>query len=58
MMCEHCEGRVESAIKEIVGVKYASASHKTESVEVEADDSVSNEQIIAKIEGAGYKISQ
>lgn len=56
MMCGHCEVRVKGAIEELVGVESAVANHKSGTVLVLADESVSDEDIRAAITAAGYKV--
>ena len=54
MMCPHCEAHVVAALKAIDGVSDAKASHKENKVVV-ISEGVSDSDIIAAIEKAGYK---
>jgi copper ion binding protein len=56
MMCEHCKGRVENALKEISGVTNAVADLEKKSVTVEADASVSEQALKDAVVAAGYKV--
>ena len=56
MMCPHCSGRVEKALKEIDGVISAEASHETKSATIEMSRDISDSEIYAVIEAQGYKI--
>ena len=56
MMCEHCKGRVENALKEISGVTSAVADLEKKSVTVEADASVSEQALKDAVVAAGYKV--
>ena len=55
MMCQHCEGRVVSALMELRGVESAVASHKDGNVCLKLNGDVDLEQIYSAIEFAGYK---
>ena len=56
MMCHHCEMHVEKAVCAIDGVTACKADHTAGKVTVQLDKPVSDEAIIAAIEGAGYKV--
>lgn len=59
MKCEHCEARVENAIKEINGVSNAKADHVANSVTVDYDESaVSPSQLKNAVDALGrYEFS-
>ena len=56
MMCPHCEAHVVKALTAIDGVAEAVASHKACEVKVTLTSDVSSADIVAAIEGAGYKV--
>jgi len=56
MMCPHCSGRVEKALKEIDGVISAEASHETKSATIEMSRDISDSELRAVIEAQGYKV--
>lgn len=56
MSCGGCEQNVEDALESLEGVSEVAADHDTESVEVEADESVPEEKIQGAIEDAGYDV--
>ncbi|MBR7149961.1 MAG: heavy-metal-associated domain-containing protein [Oscillospiraceae bacterium] len=55
MMCENCEARVERYLNEIPGAA-ARASHRKNTAVVSYESAISDEQIRAAVEKAGYKI--
>ena len=57
MSCAHCEMRVKKALMEVAGVQDAEASHvrKEAVVTVDPQQEVSNEALMAAVEGAGYQ---
>lgn len=55
MMCENCEARVERYLNEIPGAA-ARASHKKKQAVVSYESAISDEQIRAAVEKAGYKV--
>ena len=55
MTCEHCKGRVEKSINEIDGAAAKVSLKKKEAV-VSLEKEVSDEQIRAAVEKAGYKV--
>lgn len=59
MKCEHCEARVENAIKEVNGVNSAKADHTADNVTVEYDeDAVSPSQLKDAVDALGrYELS-
>ena len=58
MTCASCAGRVEKALKALPGVTEASVNLATESATVNADSSVSAQQVQAAIEAAGYGVAE
>jgi copper chaperone len=57
LSCTGCEQNVENALRAVEGVTRVEADHETDTVEVVADDDVTDEEIGAAIEGAGYDIA-
>lgn len=55
MMCENCEARVERFINELPGVA-CRANHKKNEAIVSYETDVSEEQIRAAVDKAGYKV--
>lgn len=56
MMCAHCVGHVEAALRRLDGVGRASASLETGQVTVEYDPArVSEDDMRRAVEAAGYK---
>ena len=55
MMCENCEARVERYLNEIPGAA-ARASHKKNHAIVSYENAITDAQIIAAVEKAGYKV--
>jgi Cu+-exporting ATPase len=58
MHCAGCVGNVERALRKVVGVKEASVSLMTKKGFVEADDSISPEDLKKVIEKIGYKVTR
>ncbi len=56
MMCSHCTGSVEKALKALPGVTDASADLETKQVTVKTDGSVSRETLVETIVEAGYEV--
>lgn len=56
MHCEHCEKRVEDAVKEINGVKNAKADHINCTLVLDCDDSVNVKDIKKTIKKIGFKV--
>lgn len=55
MKCEHCEARVENALKNLNGVKSAKADHNANNVTVDYDESaVTPEQLKGAVDGIGH----
>jgi len=57
MSCNGCEGNVENALGAIDGVTRVDADHEADSVDVVAEDDVSDDDLHAAIEGAGYDVA-
>ncbi len=58
MKCEHCEARVEQALKNTDGVAHAKADHAKCTVEVDYDPAaVTPTDIMDRIEDCGYEAS-
>ncbi|MDR3336275.1 MAG: copper ion binding protein [Treponema sp.] len=57
MSCEHCVHHVTEALTGIAGVSSAKVSLKTNSAEVEHEDSVTPEAFKAAVEEAGYEVA-
>jgi len=57
LSCTGCEQNVENALRAVEGVTRVEADHETDTVEVVAGDDVTDEEIGAAIEGAGYDIA-
>jgi copper chaperone len=56
MSCAHCKQAVESALKDVPGVRSAFANVETGEVVVELDTLVAVDAIRAAIEEAGYEL--
>lgn len=56
MTCASCVGRVEKAIGQVPGVKQVNVNLATESAYVEAEDSVSENQLRDSVLKAGYRV--
>jgi copper chaperone len=56
MSCGGCENAVVTAIEGIDGVTSARADHDADSVTVELDGTVSDEQLAAVVSEAGYEL--
>ena len=57
MSCNGCEQNVENALRSLDGVSRVEADHQDDAVDIVADDSVSNDDLTAAIEGAGYDVA-
>lgn len=57
MSCTGCEGNVESALQKVDGVNRVEADHDGGTVEVVVDDDVTDDDIHAAIEQAGYDVT-
>ena len=56
MHCGSCAGNIERSIKKVSGVKSVSVRMMTNSGVVEAEDSVSEEDLKKAVSRAGYKV--
>jgi len=57
MSCNGCEQNVTNALQAIDGVTRVDADHEADSVEVVAEDDVSDDDLHAAIEQAGYDVA-
>ena len=57
MSCTGCEQSVESALQKLSGVSRVQADHEAEAVEVVVGDDVSEDDVAAAIEDAGFEVS-
>jgi copper chaperone len=57
MACTGCEENVENALEALDGVSSVEADHEADTVEIEADDGVSDDEVAAAIEDAGYEVA-
>lgn len=57
MSCSGCEENVTNALEQLEGVSRVEADHEGETVEVVANDDVSDEEIETTIERAGYDVA-
>jgi copper chaperone CopZ len=56
MHCAACGGNIETSLKKIEGVKSATVSVMTNKGIIEAEDSVSEEELKAAVSKVGYKV--
>ena len=56
MSCTGCEQNVQSALTNLEGVSRVEADHEGGTVEVVADENVTDEDVHAAIEQAGYDV--
>lgn len=56
MSCTGCEQSVESALGDLEGVDGVEADHEGERVEVVLDGDVSEDELTAAIEDAGFEV--
>ena len=56
MMCEKCEAHVKEALKEVKGVKSATADRVRKTAVVLAKDNVDREELKKAVEEAGYEV--
>lgn len=59
MSCGHCENAVRSELQELTGISEIQVDAKTGELKVTIDDgaTVSNEDILAAVDEAGYEAS-
>jgi len=57
MSCGHCEARLVTALKEVDGVKDASADHQAEqaTVTLKAGQTVDRDVLVAVVKATGYE---
>jgi copper chaperone len=56
MSCNGCEQNVEIALRNLDGVSRVDADHEADTVDVVLEDEVSDDDVNAAIEQAGYDI--
>lgn len=56
MSCPHCAGNVESALRQVTGVRTVKVDLSRKKAMVEADDSVSDAQLKNVVEELGYDV--
>ncbi|MFB6299717.1 MAG: heavy-metal-associated domain-containing protein [Halobacteriales archaeon] len=56
MSCSGCEQNVESALRTLDGVSRVDADHEADTVDVVIEDAVSDDDLDAAIEQAGYDV--
>lgn len=57
MMCMHCVGHVEKALRGVPGVKGVTVSLDDQNAIVDVDESVSNNALTAAVKNAGYEVT-
>ena len=57
MSCNGCEQNVENALQSLDGVSRVEADHEADTVSVVVDDAVTDDNLTAAIERAGYDIA-
>ena len=57
MSCNGCEQNVESALQKLDGVNRVEADHGGDTVEVVVNDDVTDDDVHAAIEQAGYDVA-
>lgn len=58
MQCASCAANIEKSLKKVSGVKTASVVLMLKKGTVEAEDSVSGDEIKKAVSRAGYKVSK
>ena len=58
MTCGHCEMRVKKALEGVKGVKSAKTDHKKGVAVIQADDSVSKDQLVKAVNDTGLYEAQ
>ena len=56
MMCGMCEAHMNDAAREVLGVSKISSSHLKKETVITADEDISDEQLRAAVEKAGYEL--
>jgi copper chaperone len=57
MSCNGCEQNVENALQGLDGVSRVEADHEADTVDVVVDDAVTDDNLTAAIERAGYDVA-
>ena len=57
MSCNGCEQNVENTLQSLDGVSRAEADHRDDTVDIVVGDDVSDNDLTAAIEGAGYDVA-
>ena len=57
MSCNGCEQNVENALQSLDGVSRVKADHQDDTVDIVVDDGVSDNNLTAAVEGAGYDVA-
>ncbi len=57
MMCPHCSGRVTEALEALEAIASAVVSHETGTAVVTLAAEITDEELRATVEGAGYKVT-
>lgn len=57
MTCQACAGHIEAALRKVAGVENASVSYKAGRGSVETSVQVAPTELVAAVEGAGYRAS-
>ena len=58
MHCSSCASNIERSLKKVSGIKEVSISLMLKKGTIEADDSVSEEEIRKAVSKAGYRVSK
>ena len=56
MMSTWCENRIQTAVKNMNGLKSVKADHTTGTVKIEAEDGIEESKIKEKIENIGFDV--
>jgi copper chaperone len=56
MSCNGCERNVETALQNLDGVSRVDADHEADTVDVVLEDGISDDDVNAAIEQAGYDV--
>ena len=56
MMCSMCEAHVNEALRNKLSVKKVSSSYKKDETVIISESEMTEEQIIAALDGSGYKV--
>lgn len=57
MSCNGCEQNVKNALRNLEGVNRVEADHEANTVELAAEDDVTDDDVEAAIEHAGYDVA-